>query len=42
MLSELSEASIYFLLDEYENLLPFQKIVLNTFVKWVEEGILYT
>lgn len=30
--------TIYFLLDEYENLLPFQKIVVNTILKWSESG----
>ncbi|MDA4110910.1 MAG: hypothetical protein OK439_00105 [Thaumarchaeota archaeon] len=31
---EISDCTVYFLLDEYENLLPFQKIVLNTLIKW--------
>ena len=31
---ELARVSAYLCLDEYENLLPFQKIVLNTFVKF--------
>ncbi len=31
---ELASVTIYFLLDEYENLLPFQKVVVNTLVKW--------
>ncbi len=30
--------TIYFLLDEYENLLPFQKVVLNTLVKWARSN----
>lgn len=33
-----SSATIYFLLDEYENLLLFQKIVVNTFVKWAQSN----
>jgi len=37
-ISDLNGKTIYFLLDEYENLLPFQKIVVNTFVKWSEQG----
>ena len=36
-LSDLPPSStVYFLLDEYENLMPFQKIVLNTLVKWAQ------
>jgi hypothetical protein len=35
---ELADITIYFLLDEYENLLPFQKVVVNTFLKWSERG----
>lgn len=31
---DLADASAYLCLDEYENLLPFQKIVVNTFVKF--------
>lgn len=31
-------STIYFLLDEYENLLPFQKVVLNTLVKWAKSN----
>jgi hypothetical protein len=31
-----NSATVYFLLDEYENLLPFQKVVLNTLVKWAQ------
>lgn len=36
---ELSNATIYFLLDEYENLLPFQKVVINTLMKWSESRV---
>jgi hypothetical protein len=35
---ELNKKTIYFLLDEYENLLPFQKVVINTLLKWSEQG----
>ncbi|MGD0921572.1 MAG: toll/interleukin-1 receptor domain-containing protein [Terriglobia bacterium] len=34
----LGAATVYFLLDEYENLLPFQKIVVNTLLKWSASG----
>ena len=37
-LPDLNAASVYFLLDEYENLLPFQKVVVNTLVKWSASG----
>jgi len=36
---DLKDVTIYFLLDEYENLLPFQKVVLNTLVKWAQSSI---
>ena len=29
-----SKLTIYFLLDEYENLLNFQKVIVNTLIKW--------
>jgi len=35
---DLNDKTIYFLLDEYENLLSFQKVVINTLVKWSEQG----
>jgi len=35
---ELSQATICFLLDEYENLLEFQKTVINTLMKWSTSG----
>jgi hypothetical protein len=38
LLPDLKTATIYFLLDEYENLLPFQKVVLNTLLKWSASG----
>jgi hypothetical protein len=37
-MSELANVTIYFLLDEYENLLPFQKVVVNTLIKWSQAG----
>lgn len=37
-LAELKDKTTYFLLDEYENLLPFQKPVVNTLIKWTEAG----
>ncbi|HKZ42902.1 MAG TPA: hypothetical protein VJ044_18225, partial [Candidatus Hodarchaeales archaeon] len=37
-LPELSKVTIYFLLDEYENLHPFQKVVVNTLIKWSSSG----
>ena len=33
-----SETTVYFLLDEFENLLPFQKIVANSILKASEAG----
>ncbi len=37
-ISEMANITIYFLLDEYENLLPFQKVVVNTLIKWSQAG----
>ncbi|MEA1945284.1 MAG: toll/interleukin-1 receptor domain-containing protein [Euryarchaeota archaeon] len=37
-ISELDNITIYFLLDEYENLLPFQKVIVNTLIKWSQAG----
>ncbi|MGD0081361.1 MAG: toll/interleukin-1 receptor domain-containing protein [Methanoregula sp.] len=37
-ISDLNGKTIYFLLDEYENLISFQKVVVNTLVKWSEQG----
>jgi len=31
--------TVYFLVDEYENLLDFQKEIVNTFIKWSESQI---
>lgn len=36
MCPDLGNTTVYFLLDEYENLLPFQKIVVNSLIKWSE------
>ena len=33
-----SNITIYFLLDEYENLLPFQNVIVNTLIKWSYAG----
>jgi len=35
---DLANTTVYFLLDEYENLQPFQKVAMNTLVKWSESG----
>lgn len=37
-IQDLENVTIYFLLDEYENLMPWQMVVLNTLVKWSESG----
>jgi hypothetical protein len=34
VIPELNKCCIYFLVDEYENFKDFQKVVLNTLVKW--------
>ena len=34
IIPDLTNSTIYFMLDEYENLQQFQKIVVNTLIKW--------
>jgi hypothetical protein len=35
-IDDLANSTIYFLLDEYESLLPFQKVVVRTLGKWAQ------
>lgn len=36
--NDLDNLTIYFLVDEYENLLSFQKVIVNTLIKWSHAG----
>lgn len=36
--NDLDKITIYFLVDEYENLLSFQKVIVNTLIKWSHAG----